>query len=194
MTDAVMPLWKRVSLRADVDFKDEPAQSCFLSKVFHYWSGRNAYWGTWSLSEAPGDAAYAPDPETLKRRIERERVQGTHFNIAEQPAIAIMGKTVDLLLTHTSATPFDVVALERVTGSTIVALAKAVHAETSWYGNTFITTRGHARLAILPFKSYGSIPLGPGHRLGWSTYRQSVDIAALVALVGHIAVSLHGKS
>lgn len=178
------PVWKEVIWHSGSDFEDEPVLSCFLSKVFHYWSGRNAYWGAWS-TESPGFASYALESESLKRRIEGERVQGSHFNIAEIPAIVLMGLKNELLLIDSSNTPFKSVPLESVAGNTLKSVAKSIQSHTSWRGKTFLTSFGQSRLPIFPFKVYDSYPQGPAIRLGWSSKRQPVDISYILALIAH---------
>ena len=191
MTDSPA-IWKQINWYVEPDFQDEPVRSCFLSKVFHYWSGRNAYWGSWS-TESPGFASYALDSELLKKRIEGERVQGSHFNIAEIPAIVLMGLKHDLMLIDSSNTPFKDVPLESVAGGTLKTLAKSIQTHTSWRGNTFLMSFGQSRRPILPFKVYDSYPQGPGLRLGWSEKRQSVDISHILALISHNCSQLQAE-
>ena len=167
-------------------------RSCFLSKIFHYWSGRNAYWGSWS-TESPGFASYALDSEPLKTRIEGQRTQGTHFSIAEIPAIALMGAKHDLLLIDSSSTPFKSVPLESVSGCTLKAVAKSIQTHTSWRGKTFLVSRGHSRLPILPFKIYDSFPQGQYLRLGWYAQRQPVDISFVLELISRNVLRLQAE-
>jgi hypothetical protein len=131
--------------------------------------------------------------ETLKRHVEGARVQGTHFNIAEIPAIVLMGTKHDLLLIDSSNSPFNAVPLEAVTGKTLKSLAKSIHAHTSYRGSTFLVSFGYPPRPILPLKTYDSIPQGMDFSLGWSSSRQAIDIGHALSLIAHVCTTLQAE-
>lgn len=176
-----------------LDFEDEPVRSCFLSKVLRYTTWRNAYENRESTNYEPAGMSdsYALEHGALKRRIEKERVRGTTFYIEELPAIALMGKKIDLLLTDSWWEPFERVCFDDVRGNTMAELGNAIMSSTSWSGNAFLTARGSAPIPILPYRRYMSKSIGRTLPLMWSPCNQRVKLGPVSALVNHISTHLN---
>jgi hypothetical protein len=189
-------IWRHIYWSKALEFEDEPVRSCFLSKVLHYSTWRNAYENRESTNLEPAGVSdsYALEHETLKRRIEKERVRGTKFILNELPAIALMGKKIDLLLTDSWWEPFEDVRFDGVSGKTMAELGNAIKSSTSWSGSAFLTTRGSAPIPILPYRRYVSKSVGRMAPLMWNPCNHRVRLGPVSALVSHIATQLNGAN
>lgn len=171
---------------------DGPIQTVFLSKVFYYSVGRNAWWGSWSHTY-PGDQAFELDQATLKNRVESRRTQGSQFTFKELPALALMGKDYDLLLFQTwGAAPFKVVPRSAISGATLFEIAKSICAHEPLI-NTFCAPHGKSRLPILPYKTFRSRPQGANYHLAWDEQSDRYDLSAIMALVSDVTKHLNER-
>jgi len=68
---------------------DPAVRSCYVSKVCHYWVGRNAWHSTWSEHYSM-KGGFSFDMDHLIEKIERSRVQGSRFNLIELPALVLV--------------------------------------------------------------------------------------------------------
>jgi hypothetical protein len=189
MTDTLLT-WRRIT-RLDAipdDIVDDSVQSVFLSKVFHYSVGRNAWWGSLSFTY-PGDQAFELDEAILKKRIENRRTQGSQFTLKQLPALALMGKKYDLILFQTwGSAPFKRIPRSAISGLSMFEIARSI-CKNEQLINTFLAPRGLARLPTLPFKTFGSRPQGSSYSLAWDEQRERYDLASVMALV--LDVTLH---
>ena len=186
------PVWKEISWYSTPSFEDEQAFGCYLTKVFCYHTDRNAWWST-PTGEIRG---YSLNRKSLEDKIERERTQGTRFNISELPAIALMGKLHDLLIFEFSQTPLKEAQGVAVSGSTLQSLCNSVRASAPYTFSykTYLAPRGRPPVPILPYKAYESFPQGAGYRLGWSALaRRTPDITHVASLVNRICLHLNGQ-
>lgn len=186
--------WKRLrELGAPPEgIADEPVQTSFLSKVFYYSVGRNAWWGTWS-STYPGDDAFELDQAILKRRIEARRVQGSQFTFKELPALALMGKEYDLLLFQTwGSAPFKKIPRDAISGKSMFEIARSICVHEQWI-NTFISPRDQSRLPILPFRTFRSRPQGADYYLAWDEQQGRYDLGSIMALVADVTMHLNNE-
>jgi len=185
-------VWKRLTslVKPPAGLADEAVISSFLSKVFHFSEGRNAYWGTWS-STYPGDSSFDLDQAALKNRIESQRKQGSQFTFTELPALALMAKSYDLLLFQTwGSTPFTTIPRDAISGKNMFQIARSICKHEPWI-NTFIVPRGQSKLPILPFKTFRSSPQGAGYPLGWDRLQTKYDISSITELVADVTLHLN---
>ena len=169
---------------------DEPVSTSFLSKVFYYSVGRNAYWGSWS-STYPGDSAFEVDLALLKQRIEYQRVQGSTFTLKALPALALMAKSYDLLLFQTWGTaPFEKVPRSAIVGKTAFEIARSICKHEPRI-TTFMAPRGKSVLPILPFKIYHSLPQGAERSLGWHEQPARYELRSIMELVADVTIYLN---
>jgi hypothetical protein len=80
----------------DNGWDDEPVESCYLGRIYHYWSGRNAWYGT--VNRYPGFASFGPGIADTKFKIERKRVQGSQWHIAERPVLVFTAQANSLIV------------------------------------------------------------------------------------------------
>lgn len=121
------PVWHRINnMEIPTALADEPVLNCFLGKVFHYWIGRNAYWGRWS-STYPGDSSFSLDGDELQRRIEAHRVKGSTFTLTELPALVLSGRKLCLVLFQAWGwSPYKDVPFSAISGDSLLEIARAV--------------------------------------------------------------------
>ena len=187
-------VWKRLTTLAEppAGLADEAVISSFLSKVFHFSEGRNAYWGSWS-STYPGDASFDLDQAVLKKRIESKRKQGSQFTLTELPALALMAKSYDLLLFQTwGGAPFKKIPRDAISGKSMFDIARSICKHEQWI-NTFIVPRGQSRIPILPFKTFRSSPQGAGYSLKWDRLQSKYDLNSIMELVADVTLHLNNE-
>ena len=187
-------VWRRLSslVEPPAGIADEVVVSSFLSKVFHFSEGRNAYWGSWSSSYS-GDSSFHLDQAVLKKRIESRRKQGSQFTLTELPALALMATSYDLLLFQTwGSKPFKKVPSAAISGKSMFEIARSICKHEQWI-DTFIVPRGESKLPILPFKTFRSSPQGPGHSLGWDRLQSKYDLSSIMDLVADVTLHLNNE-
>ena len=187
------PLWHRLKEAEDSALvSDEKPLTCFLGKVFHYWVGRNAYYGVWSATH-PGDSSYSLDREELHNRIEAQRVQGSTFTMAELPALVLLGQRLSLVLfQHQAAPPFRDVPPSAVSGGLLLDVAHSVANHT---GDTsvFVASPDLLKLAALPYRTWSSFRQGGGYALGWSPWDDCCDIEPILRVCAAICAHLNSR-
>ena len=187
-------VWKRLTSLAEppAGIADETVTSSFLSKVFHFSEGRNAYWGSWS-SGYPGDSSFDLDEAVLKKRVESERKQGSQFTLTELPALALMARNYDLLLFQTwGSAPFKRIPRDAIVGKSMFEIARSICKHEHWI-TTFIVPRGQSKLPILPFKTFRSSPQGAGYSLGWDRLKSKYDLSSIMELVADVTLHLNNE-
>lgn len=193
MTDTTIS-WRRIP-RLDSPPRgivDEPVLSVFLSKVFYYSVGRNAWWGSWS-STYPGDQAFELDQAILKRRIEGRRTQGSQFTIKQLPALALMGANYNLMLFQTwGSAPFTKIPRSAISGATLFQIARSI-CKHEQFINTFLAPREQSMLPILPFKTFRSRPQGANYYLAWVEQSGRYDLTSVMALVSDVTLHLNNE-
>jgi hypothetical protein len=193
MTNSQVP-WQRLASLAEPPegMDDQPVLTSFLSKAFYFSVGRNAWWGSWS-STYPGDHAFAPEPSTIKKRIEAQRVQGSQFTLKELPALALMGQHYELLLFQTwGNAPFGKIPRSAISGKTMFEVARSICKHEQWI-NTFIGPSGTACRPILPFKMFRSRPQGAGYPLAWDRLDDEYELGPVMALVADVTLHLNNE-
>lgn len=92
-------------------------RSVGVVKVYYVWTGRNAWWSTWSTRYSPG--CFHRDLASAKAFCEKRRVQGTVFYIDELPSVALLAPervlTVSEINTASFLSKFDVRRLASIT-------------------------------------------------------------------------------
>ena len=187
-------IWKRLHRLNELPegIFDEPVKTSFLSKVFYFSVGRNAWGGFWS-STYPGDDAFELDKSILKKRIEARRIQGSQFTLKELPALALMGKNYDLLLFQTwGSAPFKRIPRDAISGRSMFEVARSICVHEQWI-DTFIAPRGQSCLPILPFKTYRSRPQGAGYCLAWDEQNGRYDLGSIMSLVADVTMHLNSE-
>jgi len=188
-------IWSRLPSLAKPPegIEDEPVLTSFLSKAFYFSVGRNAWWGSWS-STYPGDQAFAPEPTTIKSRIEAQRVQGSQFTLKELPALALMGEHYEFLLFQTwGNAPFREIPRSAIAGRTMFEVARSICKHEQWI-DTFIGPSGTALRPILPFKMFRSRPQGAGYFLAWDRLDDDYELTPVMALVADVTLHLNNES
>ena len=158
----------------------------YLTKMYYFWSGRNAWNWTWS-SKYPGINAFHMTFENATDEIEDRRVQGSSWTIREMPAIVFVSDRVKLVVAEINTdTPFD-----EVTNSN---LGRSITLKT--INDAFCPRRPNSiqRFVIpfvptpaeLPFKRYQSSSLGSReYYLQWSPVDNSVDLQHACRILSH---------
>jgi len=76
---------------------DPPLRYSYLGCVYHFVAGRNAWQSTWT-QRYPREAGFSLDLDTLVRKVERSRVQGSRFTLYELPALVLAAESMFLVL------------------------------------------------------------------------------------------------
>ncbi len=79
-------------------------QSVEVVKVYYVWTGRNAWWNTWSTRYSTG--CFHRTLESAKTFCEGRRVQGTVFYIDELPSLAVLASGCTLVVSEINTTDF----------------------------------------------------------------------------------------
>jgi len=191
MTNETPVRWFPFELREESDFKDEPVLSCYLAKVFHFWQGRNAYWGTWS-STYPGHESFSFDLAGTKAKVARRRVQGSKWTIEELPVIVLAGEE-DCLIVGEINTERPLAALLR-SRKRLLTLEQ--------YGHHFLPRRANSIFRILarrdlvsparvPFWKYRSVSYGGNYALSWTKSVADQDFDYVLRLIARVNKGLH---
>lgn len=72
---------------------------CYVGKLVYFSQGRNAWEGRWSRTYTR-EEAFCPDLKSATAKIERQRVQGSQWHIAELPVLVLAGVEDSLLVTE----------------------------------------------------------------------------------------------
>jgi len=174
-------LWCRLTEASHYELADsDQLCSCFLTKVFHYWVGRNAWYGTWSSTYC-GDYSFSLQREELLDQIEGERVQGSTFTLAELPALALLGKHLALILfQHHAQSPFQEVPTSAVAGASLLGVAESIRKRAD-RALLFVASPELPKATEPPYRRFGSVPQGSDYMLGW-TPTSSYDTEAVSRL------------
>ena len=163
------------------DFEDEPVLACFVAKLYYYWRGRNAYWGSWS-SQYPGHDAFSLQIEELKQRIECRRAQGSTFTILEVPVLALCGKDDALIVGEINTnSPLRDYKLPLKPSTNIAALANAFEPNKPNSVVRFVCRSIDVSPAHFPFKNHSSRTAGPQYLLNWSISVTQVELEPILA-------------
>lgn len=89
---------------ADADDLRYMVRSIDIVKTYYVWTGRNAWWSTWSTRYSPG--CFHRDLESAKTFCENQRIQGTVFYIDELPSLAILAPERTLVVSEINTNHF----------------------------------------------------------------------------------------
>lgn len=177
--------WVPYEDRSSYIFSDETAVTCYLGKVYYFYSGRNAWQWTWSKKYL-GSRSFHPTFESCRNEIQKNRVQGSTWRMREMPAVVVSGKEFAIVITEINTeTPlkdFVSVALEKKT-LTHIGDCFAPRKENSVV--RFITNHSVIAPAELPFKDQRSSTRGPKNRyyLTWLPVQQQRDFSSVFDIV-----------
>lgn len=194
MNDATpSPRWFSFGARAQHDFEDEPAISCFIGKLFHYWEGRNAWWGTW-CEQYPGDNSFALAFEEVKERVERKRTRGSQWRISELPALVLAGHYDALVVAEINTdSPLSEIRLPNTFDLSLESLAETFAPQRPNSICRFVADKSLMAPARFPFNRYRSKSFGGNYELGWSVANGGVELLPLLSIVTHVCKRLQKR-
>lgn len=166
--------------------EDERAVCCYFGKVFHFWQGRNAYWGSWS-SLYPGHKAFWPDLEAAKKEIASRRVQGSTWTLVDVPVVVIAGKKKALVVGEINTdVPLDGFVPFRRRLSTLSEFGAYFkpHKRNSVF--RILCPNGIVKPAELPFRERRSSSYGGYYKLDWTGSLSNHSIDPVLRLVSQI--------
>lgn len=79
-------------------------ESVTVLKIYYVWTGRNAWWSTWSTRYAPG--CFHRTFESAKASCEKRRKQGTVFYIDELPSLGFLSRNRTLIVSEINTDRF----------------------------------------------------------------------------------------
>ena len=143
--------------------RGERIRRCYVSRIFHFWEGRNAYHGAPSRIYPLG-YSFSHSQRTIRHRIERERKQGSHFTVVEIPCLVVQSDSASLVIADpNSAEPFKLlqglIVSEALLGSVLAQLLQRSSRLLLWSAKVSPQAIGSQ-----PFKREFS---QPGITLGW---------------------------
>jgi len=164
---------------------DEPLYRAYVSSLFMFVAGRNAWHGTWS-STYPREHAFATQIERLHQQVEKERVQGTTFTIQQLPVLVLCGRQTRLVLSEPSSPmpflfPEPVETHSRSLGETASHLITRSHVGVACWRTTSAPPEAEP-----PFLAYHSSVAAAGSPLHWSRSESSVETSAIFRLVDEL--------
>lgn len=188
--------------KADPDDLLILTQRISVVKVFYVWSGRNAWWSTWSTTYSPG--CFHRMLKDAKAYCESRRTQGTVFYIDELPSLGFFTSDEALLISEINTERFfsryDATRLTAITEALPVA---SITLRQFWHlfkiesplwpvgypkrNSTFATfVKGVEPFEVVgkeqELVSYKSSSNGSNYYLGWSQRPFSKDRGALHAI------------
>ncbi len=186
MNDANSARWFSYDARHENDFEDESVFSCFMGKLFHYWQGRNAWWGTWS-EIYPAEDSFCLDLVETKQRVERKRTQGTQWTIAELPVLVLAGQDDALIVGEINTdSPFSEIRTPTKLDLSLDTLGKVFQPNKQNSIYRFFGESNVIKPAQMPFNRHRSISFGSSYMLGWNTSKDDVDLEPLLKIVTRI--------
>lgn len=164
-----------------------PAVDAYVSCVYHFTVGRNAWHGSWS-STYPSTHSFSLEMDDLVTRVERSRVQGSTFWIYELPALAISDKEGRTLLTvdlHPQGrAPFEGTKGIGRPRKTVASLA---HWAVQYCPRTVAWWLDEPpELAQAPFRKFRSIAQGADAYLGWSESKEPINSRPAFSLASRL--------
>jgi hypothetical protein len=187
---------------ADADDLLYMVRSVEVVKVYFVWTGRNAWWSTWSTRYTPG--CFHRTLESAKALCESRRVQGTVFYIDELPSLGLLAPERTLIVSEINADQFlaryDVKRLKSITTALPVA---TMSLRQFWYlfriestlwpsdyperHSAFVSfEKNSAPFEVIEktqeLSSYSSESYGPNYSLGWQRRPFTNDRAMVHAI------------
>lgn len=172
---------------ADADDLRYMVRSIDVVKTYYVWTGRNAWWSTWSTRYSPG--CFHRTLESAKAFCEKQRVQGTVFYIDELPSLALLAPDRTLVVSEINTNHFlATYDVKRLTSITTALPVSSMTLQQFWYlfriesalwpvdfpkfNSAFVSFDKNTT----PFEtidkkqelfSYSSKSNGPDYQLGW---------------------------
>ena len=158
----------------------------YLTKMYYFWSGRNAWNWSWS-SRYPGINAFHMTMGNARDEIEGRRVQGSTWTIRAMPAIAFVSDRVKLVVAEINTdSPFDdVTNADLGKAITLKAINDAFYPRRPNSLQRFVVPFIPAQ-AELPFKRWRSSSLGSReYYLQWNESDNHIDLQHACRIVSH---------
>lgn len=177
--------WRRV-IHGDAGVGDDIARTCFLTKIFHFSEGRNAYMARWSVS-SNHEHTYSLDKQSLLNDIEYRRKQGSQFTLVDIPAVVLRGAEYDLLVFQ--LIPYrspDMPRRTTIRGCSIREIALSTFPPGRYWCN-FVSAPRVAVPAEFPFLQRTSRSLGRSYALDWTAEKTDYDLALCLRIVLRIS-------
>ena len=175
--------WFDFASRANHDFSDEPAVSCYAGKLFSFESTRFVGFH-WTSSTRRYSNSLCPSRRRAEDLVEARRTKGTSWVITEIPAVVVAGHEDALVLAEgyindAKAIALDSPTLEGIGNSLLPRFRTAV-----------VTAAREFPPADLPYRWYDSSSSGGSYRLHWSPRRRSDEFGWVFDMVAHICKHL----
>lgn len=163
--------------------------TCFLGKLYHYWRGHNAWWGTW-VETYPEHAAFGSSLEELTKVIEPQRTQGTVWSIRELPALVVASETHSVVVveikTNTPLREYKLPRREHYSLDRFLEHGKVGNMRSFLF-------QGQIPPARFPFVLHQSESFGGNYLLGWGYMKQEVDLKPLLWVIRSVNLVLQEK-
>ncbi|HMM57878.1 MAG TPA: hypothetical protein PKD77_09875 [Rudaea sp.] len=182
--------WKEISLYGTPSFPDEIVLSCYLARIFAYYTDRNAWWG----SRAGECKGFFCKRNEIERKIENERTRGTIYSINELPAICLIGKTHNLVFFDLEEKLFEKAQSAQIQENKMHSLSSAIKSAGTYGCQAYLAHRQVPSIALFPFKTYTSHPKGADQPLEWieqNGYSHFKNIENILLLVSKICIHLN---
>jgi len=185
--------WVQLDSTQFISLKSETAISCTLGKVYTYLERRNAYHGTPTI----GASGTGWNIEEMKTHIEKLRVQGSHFEIVETPAVLIRGSSTTLLAAQGAISPqfkwggppFKKHGRIKFAGTSLGSLATTIHEAFPY--TVLFASESQVYEATLPFQNHDSYTSDPGLPLGWWRKQSGCELRYILLTCARICVVLN---
>ena len=171
----------------------------FLTKVFYFFKGRNAWHTTW-VQTYSGNTFYLT-LDKAKQAIEPLRAQGSTWTIRELPALALMAEKICLIVceinTNKPLTEFEN-EFENNGVSAISLLRLNRRFKTSRANSVmrFVASSNEVLPAKMPFVIHksSSYSYGRDYRLGWFIRNNKLVLLPIVRILSKTITEVHKKS
>ena len=153
-------------------------------RLFHYYSGRNAWYWTW-VQKYPGSNAFSLSLEEAKQKIETQRVQGSTWWIEELPACLFSGKKYGIFITEINTqTPLYDFKHRDLRGETIQKIAEAFQPlKPDSIVRLICYENNNVNKLKTPLGIFKSFSNGGSYRLGWKHAGRSYYSSRYIKLI-----------
>lgn len=157
----------------------EEVQDCRLIKLFFLTRNRAAgsYRRVMLYESVSG---FSTDMISLIARAERNREQGASWTISELPALAVLGKTISLLVTEFDSNPLLGREPDLGDNKTVRAIGKLYSPEREDSIVRIVTNIIEFERITFPLCSFDSFSEGKACELGWRKRLNRIDVSPLI--------------
>jgi hypothetical protein len=160
--------------------RDPLVSSLRIGKVWHFWEGRNAWYGT-RAQRYDIEVAFQPTFEHLRPAIEASRKQGSNFRAHELPTLVVAAKSRALVLVDADRPiPFYGAADQKILSTRMYSLARDLlrnHNYAVW------EVAPPPAAEVAPFVGYRSQFAGASLPIDWVPENEPIDLSELTRLL-----------